>query len=127
MPAVKQIFSSTELPTIGRVEENGLIIEDATLTIDRWSKTLTEDEQASYAAAVADLESKKQAQVDAGHMTIEDVLNDQGLKTSENYIWSSEDVKLANEHELISDSWFEFYERWLTATGVSITKEEVTV
>lgn len=104
---IKQIFTEPTAP----------------LTFEEWIATLTEEEQAAFAAAEADRLAAVQTQVDLGNLTIDTIMvdtEDGGQRENLNgYIWADG----ANPASVVIPAWEVFFNRYNQEYGINFVED----
>lgn len=86
--------------------------------VNEWAATLTAEEQAEFAAALARQNANRKASIDAGHLT----------SYIHEIIWNANSASAVTEIKSEPDPvWFAYWERWQSETGITVTETYTTV
>ena len=115
------------MPVIQKIryfkDGNEIQLNTANLAVlDTWVTTLTTDEQSEFAAAETRQRANQQAKIDSG-----DIISNVILTASTTGVTWNADSE-ASVHKFEQDpTWLSYWERWLTAHGLTITETFTTV
>ena len=85
-----------------------------------WVTTLTTDEQSEFAAAETRQRANQQAKIESGDITSNVITSTTGVT------WNADSEASVPKYEQ-DPTWLSYWERWLTAHGLTITETFTTV